>query len=201
MAETARARDMRFPNLDATVVEAWREAPPEVVVEVIDGELFTMPRPRPRHARGSSRLGARLRPFDDPDEGEPGGWIILDEPELHLGALPDIVVPDLAGWHRERLDEDVFNDDDETAISVAPDWVCEVTSPRTRRIDRGRKMRLWRREGVGHVWVMDPSVESLEVFRLGPDGFILVDTWEGNVVVRAEPFAAIELPLRSLWRR
>ncbi len=183
------------------VVAAWREAPPDTVVEVIDGELFTMRRPRPRHARGASRLGARLRPFDDPDEGEPGGWIILDEPELHLGAKPDIVVPDLAGGRRERLGEDVFAEGEGAAIAVAPDWVCELVSPRTQRLDRGRKMRLWRREGVAHVWIVDPANESLEVFRLGPDGYILVDTWEGDVSVRAEPFDAIELPLRSLWRR
>src|SRR4051794_11201953 len=118
--------DPGFPNLRASVVAAFRNAPSELVAEIVDGEISLLPRPRPRHARGSSRLGARLRPFDDPDEGDPGGWLILDEPEIHLGTLPDIVVPDIAGWRRERLPEEVFANDDTVAITIAPDWICEI---------------------------------------------------------------------------
>lgn len=199
--DAVRTLDREFPNLAPEVVAAWRDAPPTMIVEVVQGELFTMPRSRPRHTRGSSRLGARLRPFDDPDEGEPGGWIILDEPELHLGPMPDIVIPDLAGWRRERLDESFFDDPEVTAISVAPDWVCELLSPGTEALDRGRKMRVWRREEVSHVWLADPAERTLEVYRLSPDGYLLVETYAGDTQARAEPFEALALPLRSLWQR
>src|SRR5690606_2707049 len=78
-----------------------RDVPAHLVAEIIAGELVTSPRPAARHARASSRLGGCLDgPFDRGDGG-PGGWIILDEPELHLHG--DILVPDLAGWRRERM--------------------------------------------------------------------------------------------------
>ena len=90
-------------------------------------------------------------------------------------------------------------DDAPAYISVAPDWVCEALSPRTEAFDRGPKMRVYRREGIGHVWLLDASLRTLEVFRLGPDGYVLRDTFEGDAVVRAEPFDAIELDLARFW--
>lgn len=95
--------------------------PDNLVGEIIDGELHTHPRPAPRHARASSSLGIEIGgPFDQGKGGGPGGWWILDEPELHLG--PDVVVPALAGWRRERLSRLP----DTAWIEISPDWVCEV---------------------------------------------------------------------------
>lgn len=201
MSSVPLRTDPRFPNLAPEVVEGYLAAPEHMVAEVIDGDLHLLPRPRRRHGLASSRLGARLGEFSDPDEGDPGGWVILDEPEIHLGRRPDIVVPDLAGWRNARVPENFLSDDAPAYFDLAPDWVCEVLSPRTEGIDRGRKMRVWRREGVGHVWLIDPTLATLEIYRLSPEGFVLVDTHEGDVVVRAEPFDAIELPLRALWSR
>jgi Uma2 family endonuclease len=170
-------------------------APAHMVAEVVAGTLHTHPRPPLRHARASSRLGVRLGgPFDEGVDG-PGGWILLDEPELHFGA--DILVPDLAGWRRETLPELP----DEPYLTVPPDWVCEVLSPRTARLDRAGKVPVYTRERVNHVWLLDPDVETLEVLRLEGDGYRLVGTWSEDAVVRAEPFEAIELPLAVLWRR
>jgi Uma2 family endonuclease len=190
------ATDPRFPGLRPEVVAGYLDAPDNVVAEVIDGELFTQPRPRPRHSHAASRLGRRLGPWSDPIDDEPGGWVILDEPELHLGPRPDIVDPNLAGWRRERMPEIP----DEAAITLRPDWVCEVLSDRTEAIDRGRKMRVFRREGVGHVWLVSPEPRTLEVYRLENGRYSLLDTYEGDAGVRAEPFDAIELPLGVLWK-
>src|SRR5436309_2548493 len=80
------------------------EVPEYLVGEVIDGELITSPRPALPHALAASAIGAGLfDPFNRPPGGaaKPGGWWILYEPELHLG--DDILVPDLAGWRRERM--------------------------------------------------------------------------------------------------
>ena len=118
--------DPRFPNLRPEVVAGYLGAPATVVAEVIDGELSLMPRPRPQHAHAASRLMRRLGGFHDPTGDEPGGWVILGEPELHLGASPDVVVPDLAGWHRERFPANALDEDAPGAIAVAPDWCCEV---------------------------------------------------------------------------
>jgi Uma2 family endonuclease len=193
------ASDPNAPN--ASEVEAAFEAAPNTVVaEILDGELHTMPRPRPRHARTATRLVGRLRPFDD-DPGEPGGWVLLLEPEIHLGPKPDKVVPDVAGWRRERIPESVFDDDAPGHLTMAPDWTCEVLSDRTERIDRGKKMRIYRREGVRHVWLLSPTLQTLEVYRLDGGNWTLVETFEGEAVVRAEPFDAIELALSALWAR
>ena len=91
--DDGRPIDPEFPHLAADVVEGYRNAPAHLVAEIIDGELSLLPRPRPRHAHGATRLAGRLSAFGDPRGDDPGGWIILVEPELHLGARPDVVVP------------------------------------------------------------------------------------------------------------
>ena len=170
-------------------------APPNVVAEVIGGRLYTHARPRVRHARSASRLGARLGgPFDEGIDG-PGGWVILDEPELHLGPEPDILAPDLAGWRRERLPELP----DQPFLTLSPDWVCEILSPSTEDVDRAEKLPVFAREKFSHGWLLDPSVRTLEVLRLDRGGYRIVKVWRGDAIARAEPFDAVELPLAVLW--
>lgn len=197
--DAARALDPRFPNLRPEVVQGYLEAPDTMVAEIVDGELSLMPRPRPRHAHAAGELHGELRgPFQRAPEG-PGGWVFLDEPELHLGPTPDIVVPDLAGWRRERFPADAF-DEETTALTVAPDWVCEVLSPRTMTRDRGGKQRVYRREGVRHLWYVDPAARSVEVCRLEAAGYVVVDTFKDDARMRAPPFTAVDIPLSVLWR-
>jgi len=168
-------------------------APATVVAEVLFGVLHAHPRPAVRHARAASRLGGELDGPFDRGRGGPGGWILLDEPELHLGE--DIVVPDLAGWRRSRMAELP----DAAFITLAPDWVCEVLSPSTAKIDRGDKLTIFAREGVQHAWLLDPTAKTLEVFRLEGGRWSLVGVHGDDAPVRAEPFDAIELALSSLW--
>ncbi len=182
------------------MVAGYREAASDLVAEILDGELVATPRLGPRHARGAGRLLRSLAPFDD-DDGVPGGWITLFGPELRLGPLPDIIDPDLAGWRRERFPEDAFEEAAPAYLTMPPDWVCEVLSDSTESIDRGRKMRIYRREGVKHVWLLDPRAAILEVWRLDDGRWREVDTWEGAARVRAEPFEAVELDLARLWAR
>lgn len=196
--DAARTLDPDFPNLDPAVVEGYRNAPETMVAEVIGGELHLVNRPRPRHVRGAGRLAGRLAPFDDPQGDDPGGWVILPEPELWLGPRPDILVPDLVGWRRERVGEG-FLDPEGVGITLAPDWVCEVLSPSTAGVDRKKKLPVYRREKVGHVWLVDPALRELEVFRWTSEGWLLVGAFEGDDVVRAEPFEAIALRLAGLW--
>ncbi|WP_437979008.1 Uma2 family endonuclease [Sorangium sp. So ce295] len=189
-----------FPGNAPEVEAAFQAVPDEMVAEILDGELHAFPRPARPHTRAASRLGRRLGPFDD-DPGEPGGWVILNEPELHLGPRPDKIVPDLAGWRRERMPDALGPEDAPAHYNVAPDWVCEVISPRTERVDRGKKMRIYRREGVRHAWLLNPVAQTLEVYRLDDGRWSLLDTYEGEEVVRPEPFEVVELPLAALWAR
>lgn len=175
-------------------------APPHLRAEVIDGELILHPRPRRRHIRSASSLGSFLHGAFDAGLLGPGGWVILDEPELHLGAEPDIVVPDLCGYREERYPGD--RDDDEPYFVLAPDWVCEVLSTSTARLDRTKKMPIFARVGVPHVWIVDPRDRTVEVFRLGPDGYVLVQTWAGEEApATLEPFAAVPIPVAAFWGR
>jgi Uma2 family endonuclease len=173
--------------------------PEHLVGEILDGELHTSPRPSARHALATTNLTSELvGPFGFGRGGGSGGWIILVEPELHL--IGQIVVPDLAGWRRARmpvLPEAPFFD-------LAPDWVCEVISPSTGALDRGKKMPHYARAGVGHIWLVDPILplpQTLEVFRSDEEGWRLLGTFTGQARVRAEPFDAIELDLAVLWAR
>ena len=175
--------------------------PAHRVAELVRGVLHTFPRPAPKHARASSRLGFELGGPFDTGKGGPGGWQILVEPELHFpdptepGEI-DAVVPDLAGWRIERMPELP-----ETAyFALAPDWICEVLSPSTTAFDREQKRPLYAREGVRHAWLVDPIARTLEVFTLGAvSRWVPAGVHRDDARVRAEPFDAIELDLRVLW--
>jgi Uma2 family endonuclease len=169
--------------------------PRHVVGEIIHGALITHPRPAAPHANASSHLGWALTgPFRF-GQGGPGGWVILDEPELHLHG--HVLVPDLAGWRRERMPEVP----DAAFFDLAPDWVCEVVSPSTEAVDRADKLPLYAAAEVRHAWLVDPIARTLEVFRLDGPGWRVVATWRDDAVVRAEPFDAVELDLSLLWAR
>ena len=88
---------------------------------------------------------------------------------------------------------------EDAAATLAPDWCCEVLSPSTEKVDRGRKLDIYRREGVGHAWLVDPALRTVEVFRRHDLGWLLVATYAGDAAVRAEPFDAVELELAALW--
>lgn len=169
--------------------------PDHLIAEILDGELYATPRPALRHALAGSRLGSEIGGPFDRGRGGPGGWWILYEPELHLGA--DIVVPDFAGWRRQRLPAIP----PEPFLTLAPDWACEIVSPTTETIDRGRKLALYAREQVSHLWMLNPLAETLEVYRLESGRWVLLATHAGDTTVRAEPFEAIELDLYRLWGR
>jgi Uma2 family endonuclease len=168
--------------------------PDDVVGELISGELITSPRPRPRHARVIAGLMAILGPPFQFGDGGHGGWILLPEPEIHLGQ--DAVVPDVAGWRKARWST---SSADAAFIDFAPDWICEVLSPTTARLDRMRKMPIYLRERVGHAWLVDPANQTLEVFAHGDSRWSLLGSFVESGPVRAEPFAEIEFELSRLW--
>ena len=169
------------------------DAPAHRVAEIVDGTLYTHPRPAPPHARASSALGGKIgNPFDY-DAGGPGGWWIIDEPELHLGE--DIVVPDLAGWRRERMAQLP----DTAYFALAPDWVCEVLSASTRRLDLHGKRPVYAREAVRHLWLVDPTDRTLEAFELRDGEWVLIASAKDDDPVGVPPFDAVTFSLGDLW--
>jgi Uma2 family endonuclease len=164
-------------------------APEGMVAELIDGILITNPRPAASHAVAASVLGMEIGSPFSRGRGGPGGWVILHEPELHLHG--DVVVPDLAGWRRERMPQVP----DAAAFELAPDWVCESTAA----VDRAKKMPIYAREGVGHLWLVDPQVQTLEAYRRLERQWLSLGTWSDGGDVRIEPFEAVAWPLAALW--
>jgi Uma2 family endonuclease len=169
--------------------------PSNLVAEILAGELVDSPRPRMVQTLVASvLLGSLVGPFMR-RKGGPGGWLLLGGPELHLDG--EVLVPDLAGWRRERLPELP----DVPVMTLAPDWVCEVLSQETLALDRGSKMLAYARAGVRHVWLVDPDLLTLEVYRFEDEAWSLLDVHQGARTVRAEPFEALKLELGALWTR
>ncbi len=168
--------------------------PENLVGQILNGQLHTHPRPAPKHTLACSALtGSLWNPFHG-GTGGPGGWWILDEPELHLRG--DIIVPDIAGWRRERMPALP-----ETAwFELAPDWSCEILAPSTARTDRALKMPAYARERVPHLWLVDPDARTLEVYHLQENGhWLLLSTLKEDDPVKQPPFEAITFSLGSLW--
>lgn len=167
--------------------------PDHLVAEIVDGVLETHPRPRMRHGMAAGELYAELTlPFRR-GRGGPGGWIFVIEPEVHLGR--HVVVPDIAGWRRERLPAEP-----ETAYTdIPPDWVCEILSPSTARLDRGPKRRIYAEASVGHLWLLDPTDGVLEGFALTGGSWLLLGTVARGETVTLPPFDAVSFPLDDLF--
>ena len=174
--------------------------PPGLNGEIIAGELVATPRPAARHALASSTLGSALLAAFQRGLGGPGGWWIIDEPELSLAADPlfDPVIPDLAGWRLETMPEHPIT----AQYHVSPDWVCEVLSPSTARRDRALKLPYYARAGVGHSWLLDPVAQTLELFELdrASERYALALTASAEDVVEAPRFGAMSLDLSVIWR-
>jgi Uma2 family endonuclease len=185
---------MLHPKFKPATYADIEALPPHVVGEILFGVLHTHPRPAPRHGVASFALGEEIGgPFQKRRGGGPGGWIFMDEPELHLG--PHTVVPDLAGWRRERLPKLP----DTAYIETPPDWLCEVLSPSTQQADRTDKLAIYAAFGVRHCWYVDPIARTMEVFALQGDKWLLAATFKDADPVTAPPFEVHTFPLDVLW--
>lgn len=192
MAEVREMKPMRRPKRYDEILDV----PETKVAEILDGEIFISRRPASPQALAKTVLGADLgNAFNRSphDSRGPGGWWMFHEPELHFH--DDVLVPDNVGWRRERLPS-VPN---VPAMTLAPDWVCEVLSPITARIDRARKMRIYARERVPWLWLVDPSLQTIEVYALRDGGWVVKTVHAGAEPARLEPFAAIELEVARWW--
>ena len=191
-AATAPGRGLSEATPRATYQDVL-DAPAHRVAEIVGGTLYTHPRPGAPQALASSSLGGELsNPFQF-GRGGPGGWWIIDEPELHLG--DDILVPDLAGWRRERMPDYP----DAAYFKLAPDWVCEVLSASTRKLDLHGKRPIYAREAVRHLWLADPTDHTLEAFELRGGQWALIGAAKDDDPVCIPPFDAVTFSLADLW--
>jgi Uma2 family endonuclease len=168
--------------------------PDSVIGEIVDGELIATPRPSKRHVYAASALSNEIGPpYQFGRGGGPGGWWILFEPEVRLGE--HIVVPDLAGWKRERMP----SLGEGNQFDLAPDWACEILSPSTVRLDKKQKLPVYAEFGTRYLWLLDPLARTMETFRLTSGKWLLTGFHSGDDKVRAEPFQEVEIELAILW--
>lgn len=185
---------------DAAIKRAsWADLealPANVVGELIGGVLYSMPRPRPKHGAAMTRIAGDVEGPYDRGRGGPGGWIIVVEPGVELRALDvEEIVPDIAGWRRDRLPELPER------FTIAPDWVCEVLSPSTRRHDLQLKRPLYAKAGVTWMWIVDVDAQTLTASRNHDGQWLELGIWGDDDVARIAPFDAIELRLGDCWGR
>ena len=169
------------------------DAPPHEVAEIVDGLFYTNPRPAAPHALASSLLGYYLTGPFQVGQGGPGGWWIIDEPELHLG--DDVLVPDIAGWRRARMP--IYPEI--AYFTLSPDWVCEILSASTRKLDLEAKRPVYAREGVRHLWLVAPAERTLEAFECTAGEWTRTATAADDEPVQIVPFEAVSFSLADLW--
>lgn len=175
-------------------------APEGMTAEILNGELHLSPRPGAPHQATSSELGADVLMSFARGRGGPGGWIIMDEVELHLGKTEPtsiVAVPDLSGWRKERMPVRPTT----PAVQLAPDWVCEILSPGARNIRRDRliKADVYHRAGVAWMWLVDPRAQTIEVFRREASGWLRAATHAGGGEARLAPFDAVAFDVQPWW--
>lgn len=176
-----------------TLYDDFMNLPEHHIGEIINNTLYSQPRPAPKHTRTFSVLGGQLGGSFDWGGGDSSDWWIMDEPELHIEG--HILVPDIAGWKRERMPELP-----ETAwFEIVPDWLCEILSPSTAQKDRMVKMPVYAELGVKHLWLIDPILQTLEVYQLENQRWSLMASLRDEDMVSAVPFDAIEFSLGGLW--
>ena len=176
------------------IYEDLQGVPEGTVGEIINGELIVTPRPSRKHGFSAYALGGELLPpYQFGRGGGPGGWVIIGEPEVKFGE--NYLLPDIAGWRRERFPEA----EETNRISVSPDWIAEILSPSTVRVDRIKKMAIYAEHGVPYLWLIDPVAKTFEVFKLESGGWLLRSVFGEYDKVRVEPFADIEIDLKNLW--
>lgn len=185
---------MSEPSKKEATYEDLSSVPENMTGEIIDGELVVLPRRPRRHGYVASALGAEIVvPYQFGRGGGPGGWVFIDEPEIQLGK--HTLVPDLAGWKRERFPVE----EDQNQISVVPDWVCEILSPTTALRDRTSKIRIYAEHTIPFLWLLDPIVAILEAYKLESGRWSLLGAYGGAEKMRVEPFQEIEIDLADLW--
>ena len=169
--------------------------PENLVGELIGGSLYTQARPAGPHALVATGLGMDLGGPFDRGRGGPGGWIFINEPELHFGE--DVLVPDLAAWRSERLPRDARK---EAFFTIAPDWVAEVASPSTTQKDRVLKVPIYAAQGVQHLWLVEPVDGRIEAYVLESARWVWIGTWTDDAAAKIPPFDEVPLDLSRLWQ-
>jgi Uma2 family endonuclease len=130
--------------------------------EIIDGVHYVTPSPVPRHQELSGRLHLAIGNYlkDRSDAGR-----LYYAPLDTIFTRWDVVEPDLLFIAADQLD--ILTD---ANVQGAPALVIEILSPGTKARDLGVKRRLFDRGGVREYWIIDPTANTVTIYRRAGDG-------------------------------
>jgi Uma2 family endonuclease len=156
--------------------------------EVVGGKLVMVPRPGPRHQKIVSRLVTVLEGYLRQNRA---GELYLDVDVLFGD---QVVSPDLVIILKDRL-----SIVQETNISGAPDLVVEVLSPSTAKYDRKEKSQLYYAGGVQEYWLVDPSLQLVEVFVRGEKDWNRSGIYDEGETLVSPLLPGLEIELKNIF--
>lgn len=157
--------------------------------EIIEGDIFVSPAPKPNHQNTIGNLFGILYIYL---QTHPIGKLYLAPIDLILSPI-NVIQPDMLFLSKEK-----YHLISDRSIEGPPDLIVEVLSPTTEKIDRTTKSRLYARFGVTHYWLINPTEKRLEMFHLEDGRFIGPVKSKTNVT--SALFPALSFPLASLWK-
>ncbi len=168
--------------------------PASLTGEILNGQLYAQPRPSGKHILAASNIGSEIHGAYQRGRGGPGGWWILQEPEVHFVLDEEVTVPDVAGWRKTTMPAIP----DGHKFTIVPDWICEIHSPSTESIDRNIKKPLYARFGVSFLWLIHPKNRTLETYRLVEGNWKSQGVYSGADTFCVEPFESVKIQLDEL---
>ncbi|MFQ6034174.1 MAG: Uma2 family endonuclease [Candidatus Bipolaricaulia bacterium] len=161
--------------------------------ELLGGELVMVPSPTEYHQRISGNLEFILRQFVRERNLGRVYYAPLDV-VFGKGEEREVVQPDIFFVSKER--SAIITEEE---IQGAPDLIIEIISPGTGERDRGYKKTLYARYGVKEYWIVDPEVETVEVFTPGEKGFVLTRAYRSADVLRSPLLEGLEIDLHEVF--
>jgi Uma2 family endonuclease len=180
------------------------EAPPLTVAEykllpetgpryqLIEGDLYMAPAPNRYHQTISRNLEyILLRYLEENPIGE-----LYDAPfDVYLSNV-DVFQPDILFVSNEN--RGILTD---AGAEGAPDLVVEVLSPKTRNLDLAQKSRVYAREGVRELWIIDPEPQTVLVYRFEEDLSNPVANKTAEEILTTNLFPGLEIALERVFKR
>jgi Uma2 family endonuclease len=177
---TQKLTAREFLELPEVQAGAW--------LELVNGEVVSMPRPNKRHSYAATVLVQILGAYVRTQRA----GLLYFELDTIFGD-DDVRVPDLLFLRKEHP-----SDPDEPLDSI-PDLCIEILSPSNARTDRVDKFQFYQSKGVACYWIVDPEEQTIEAYTLENGRYVSAGRGAGEQVIKLPPFPELEIPLKELW--
>lgn len=147
---------MALINTDPYTIDDIYSLPNGQRAELIDGQIYYMAPPKRIHQRLIHQLEKLIGNYIDANGGNcevyPAPFAVFLNADDKNYVEPDISII----CDKNKLDE--------YGCNGAPDWIIEIVSPSTERMDYGIKLFKYRSAGVREYWIINPLKQTVNVF-------------------------------------